>query len=180
MAVTCTKAEAAVRQLDVAINLLFRGGDPLAVRTLVGAAHAILADLVEHKCPGQSWRSRLIEDSGLSLKDALNVINGVSNFLKHADRDPEALLTYDEEETDHLLIFTTLECGELGRRQSIGMQAFQIWYLASYPGTLGPTHELVLRSQSAFSHLHSLPRAQKLSEGARFIDEMRRKYGDAA
>ena len=86
MKVTCTKHQAAIRQIDVAIALLFSDYDPLAIRTLAGAAHGILADLVESQAPGGSWRSKAIEGSGLSKKVALEIINGVQNYLKHDDR----------------------------------------------------------------------------------------------
>jgi hypothetical protein len=68
MKVTCTKFQAASRQLDEAIALLFSDRDPLAVRILAAAAHGLLAGLVEHKQPNGSWRSHLIETSGLSKK----------------------------------------------------------------------------------------------------------------
>ncbi len=74
MKVTCTKSEAAVRQFDVPISLLFTDGDPLAIRTLAGAAYGILADLAEKQDLGSSWRTNMIEDSGLSEKDALQVL----------------------------------------------------------------------------------------------------------
>src|SRR6185312_124015 len=103
MKVTCTKCEGAVRQLDVAIGLLFTDGDPLAIRTLAGAAYGILADLAEKRDLGSSWRTKMIEDSGLSKKDALQVLNAAQNYLKHANRDAEATLFFDEEENDHLM-----------------------------------------------------------------------------
>lgn len=40
MQVTCTKFEAACRQLNEAISLFFADHDPLAVRTLAAASHA--------------------------------------------------------------------------------------------------------------------------------------------
>lgn len=75
MIVTCTKAQAATRQLDEAIILLFADHDPLAIRTLAAAAHEVLADLVEHKQPGDSWRQWMIKSSGLTRKDALTIAN---------------------------------------------------------------------------------------------------------
>jgi hypothetical protein len=65
MKVTCSKFEAASRQLDEAIRLLLADHDPLAVRTLAAAAFGLFADLVDHLRPDESWRSQLIEDSGL-------------------------------------------------------------------------------------------------------------------
>lgn len=169
MKVICTKFEAASRKLDEAITLFFSDRDPLAVRTLAAAAHGLFADLVEHKHPNGSWRSHLIETSGLSKKDALEVINRAQNFLKHADRDPYAYLSFDEEENEYVIFTASLECGELGGPSSTAMQAFQIWYLAMYPDKIGAESELVITSRSAFPSLDKLTREEQLAAGQTFL-----------
>ncbi|MCU0070012.1 hypothetical protein N8H71_00330 [Pseudomonas koreensis] len=178
MQVTCTKFEAACRQLNEAISLFFADHDPLAVRTLAAAAHGLLADLVEHDQPDGSWRSHLVESSGLSKKEALAAINSVQNFLKHADRDPNAHLNFDEEENDHIIFIATLECGELGGPLTTAMQAFQIWYLASYPDRIGVETELVVKSRSAFTGIDKLTREKRLASGLNFLTSAIVKYGD--
>lgn len=50
-----SKIEAAKRQLDRAIRLLFNDCDPVAVHTLVGAASVIISDLVDKQHPDKSW-----------------------------------------------------------------------------------------------------------------------------
>ena len=179
MIITCSKSDAARRQLDEAIAMLFADRDPLPVRTLVSAAHTILSDLVEIKRPGSSWRTSLVESSGLSRKEAFSVLNAVNNYLKHADRDHEEQLTFSEDETDHVIFFATLECCELEYPLSIAMQAFQIWYLAAYPEQLGEDCEPVRTSKSAFNDLHKLKRTEQLAEGLRFLNQMLGHYGVA-
>jgi len=176
MQVTCTKPQAATRQLDVAITLLFADYDPLAIRTLAAAAHGILADLVDHKWPGGSWRSKVIKDSGLSQKDAVAALNSAQNYLKHADRDSNAELSLDEEENDHVIFVATLECGELGYPLSFCMQAFQIWYLASYPEKIGFETEPVRKSRAALPELNALSREERLARGSAFMESLRPKY----
>jgi hypothetical protein len=178
MQVTCTKFDAASRQLDEAIVLLFADHDPLAIRTLAAAAHGLFADLVEHKHPDGSWRSHVIQDSGLSKKDALAALNSAQNFLKHADYDPIAELRFDEDENDHVIFVATLECGELGGPLTSFMQAFQIWYLASYPEKLGTETEHVKKSRGALPGLEKLSREQCLSAGLAFLESVRTQYGD--
>lgn len=170
MKVTCTKCTAAVRQLDVAIGLLLTDGDPLAVRTLAGAAYSILADFAENQNLGSSWRTKIIEDSGLSKRDALEVLNAAQNYLKHADRDPEATLSFDEEENDHLIFVASLECGSLGHTLSYSMQAFQIWYLALYPDKIGHDTQPVQTSKKVFPDLSNKPRQQQLALGHKFLE----------
>lgn len=172
MKVTCTKREAAVRQIDVAVGLLFTDGDPLAVRTLGGAAHGILADLAENQYRGSSWRTKMIEDSGLSERDALQILNAAQNYLKHADRDPDSSLSFDEEENDHLLFIASLECGELDHQLSFSMQAFQIWYLALYPEKIGHDSEPVRTSKKVFPGLSAKTRSEQLSLGHEFLERV--------
>lgn len=172
MKVTCTKSEAAVRQLGVAIGILMTDGDPLAVRTLSAATYSIFSDLAEKKGLGSSWRTKIIEDSGLSKKDALEVLNHAQNYLKHADRDAEAILSFDEEENDHLIFVASLECGDLGHPLSYSMQAFQIWYLALYPDKIGHDTQPVLTSKRVFPDLPVKTRQQQLVSGHKFLERV--------
>jgi len=175
--VTCTKKEAAVRQIDVAIGLLFTDGDPLAIRTLAGAAQGILADLVENQNGGSSWRTRLIENSGLKKNVAIQVLQGAQNFLKHANRDPDSDLSFEEEENDHVLFVASLECCELSHQLSLSMQAFQIWYLALYSESIGHDSEQVLTSRKVFPGLASKPRCEQLLLGHAFLEQVMNDKG---
>lgn len=169
MKVNCTKAEAAVRQLDVAIALLFNDSDPLAIRTLSAASHGIFADLADTKNKGSSWRSKLIEDSGLSKNEAIRILNETQNYLKHADQDSTESLSFEEEENDHLIFVASLECGGLGYQLSPRMQAFQVWFLASHPEKLGKEQQITLNAIAAFPELTNLPRRQSLAHGKEFM-----------
>jgi hypothetical protein len=173
----CTKPQAATRQLDVAITLLFADYDPLAIRTLAAAAHGVFADLVERKLRGGSWRAKIIEGSGLSKSAAVGILNAAQNFLKHADRDPDAELEIDEEENDHLMFVATLECAELGHPLSVDMQSFQIWYLAMYPDKIGAETDPVVASRNAFPDFESLSRPERLRQGAEFVTRNKERYG---
>lgn len=177
MKVTCTKCEAALRQIDVAIGLLFTDGDPVAIRTLAGAAQGILADLVENKHSGSSWRSKMIEKSGLKKHAAIQIIQGTQNFLKHANRDPDSNLSFEEQESDHVLFIASLDCGELGHPLSFSMQVFQIWYLALYPETIGHDSEQTLTSRKVFPVLGSKPRSEQLSLGHSFLQQVMNDKG---
>ena len=114
----------------------------------------------------------MIEDSGLSKNDALQILNGAQNYLKHADRDANSTLSFDEEENDHLLFVASLECGELGHQLSFSMQAFQIWYLALYPKKIGHDSEPVLTSKKIFPNLFSKTRSAQLSLGHEFLERV--------
>lgn len=105
-------------------------------------------------------------------------LNSAQNFLKHADCDPIAELRFDEDENDHVIFVATLECGELGGPLTSFMQAFQIWYLASYPEKLGTETEHVKKSRGALPGLEKLSREQRLSAGLAFLESVRTQYVD--
>ncbi len=178
MKVTCSKPDAAGRQLDVAIALLFNDSDPLAVRTLAAASHGIFADLAEAEKKGSSWRSKIIEDSGLDKKEVLRILNAAQNYLKHADKDPEEILTFDEEENDHLMFIATIECGALKFPLSTRMQMFQVWYLAVYPEKIGRDEAIVSNAKSVLPNIENLPRRDRLAKGHEFMINCLDRYGE--
>lgn len=132
-----TKLEAASRQLDQAIRLVFAGGDMLAVHTLTGAAFQLLADIAKQSGIVSPVRSEdLIKPEGLKMW--LTALNSTQNFLKHADRDPEAVHKYVEEGT---LLFIA-EAVELARRMRIADSderlAYTIWFASVFPDVIQP------------------------------------------
>lgn len=169
MDVRCTKHDAATRQLDVAIALLFNDSDPLAIRTLSAAAHGIFADIADTREKGSSWRSKIIEDSGLNKAEAFRILNEAQNFLKHANNDPEGSLCFPEEENDHLIFIATIESGGLGVALSQSMQAFQIWYLAAYPERIGKKQEIVKKALCLIPALNIEERRESLAKGKEFM-----------
>lgn len=93
------KAEIARRQIEIAAELFFSGGDFLAVVTLSGAAEEILGKLIKRN--GETAMiDQLMEfdkelTGGRSFAIVNKEINGIRNALKHAS-DP----TEDEIEVD--------------------------------------------------------------------------------
>lgn len=179
MNVTASKQQAAIRQLDVAIELLLTDRDPFAARTLVAAAFRILSDLVEASKPGDSWREKLVIDSGLPRTEAYAVLNNASNALKHADHDSTHDVSFEVEENDHLIFFATIECGLLGEKLSYTMQAFQIWYLACHKSQLSET-EPGRKAVAALPGMHEVNRQERLRRGFEFLAQIRARYEKAA
>ena len=162
--VQVAKLEAASRQLNAAISLLFGGGDPIVVHTLAVAASNIFSDVLDKKGGSQSWREKLRVDHGLSKAQVRDVMHGAWNFFKHGDRDPTGVLEFDERECEHLIFFATLECGEL-QPTSIQMQTFQLWFLARGALDLGSDNEIQQTAIAIFPGLGSLERSEQLRVG---------------
>lgn len=132
-----TKQEAAARQLRAAVRLFFDGGDTLAVHTLTGAAFQLLADLGKVRGVASPFRSEqyIRPDRVQELNRALN---GIQNFLKHADRDPSETLDYADESTV-LYLFETVELAYLVLESPAReMLAYRLWFVFSHPDLVNP------------------------------------------
>src|SRR5437773_1934113 len=98
-----SKLDAATRQLHLAILLYFQDADALGVHTLAGAAHRLLFDLLVRRDGAASGSET---DEGVQSTNCTflrTMVNNAKNFLKHADRDHDQVLTFNTDWTDFLL-----------------------------------------------------------------------------
>jgi hypothetical protein len=132
-----TKLEAAERQLRRAIRLFFERGDVLAVHTVTAAAFQLFADVGKLSGVISRFRSKeLIRPEEMKKWSA--ALNATQNFLKHADRDADAVHPYVEEGTT-LLLYETVELAErVAPTKSPERLAFQLWFVFSYPEMVDP------------------------------------------
>lgn len=163
-----TKLDAATRQLNVAISLLFDNSDVIAVHTLAIASSNIFSDILDKKLPGKSWREKLRIDHGLSHAQVRRVMHEAWNFFKHGLRDPDGVIDFEEDDTLHMIFFATLECGEL-QPTSVEMQVYQLWYLASGKFHLGEDSEIQRTAEQIFPNLGKLVWSDKLHKGKEMV-----------
>ena len=128
------KPDAARRQVDLAIRLLFAGEDPIGIHTLVSAGFRIVRDLLSAR--DENHMLRTIEDHIVPGMEARfwRHFNGPANFLKHADKDGQDLLNnIDWEVNPILLIMATKGYQDLGYAATPEMKALSIWVRFMYP-----------------------------------------------
>ncbi len=164
------KLDAASRLLDTAIRLFFAGDDAVAVHSLAAAAANVFSDLADHRHTGDSWRARLREDSKLSAREVKEILNRAWNFFKHADRDPEGTLQFDEIDSEHLMFVAVLECGDLAATTCC-MQAFQLWYIAAHPEHFPKSEPVFSEAMNVFPGFENLSSGMKLRRGRAFLEE---------
>jgi hypothetical protein len=162
------KLDAANRQLDFAIHLLFSGGDSVCIHTLAGAASILLSDLVEHHAPSKSWDRAAQESNRLSPGQYFGITRNAQNFLKHAKSDPAAILNFDEVETEELIMLSVMNSGEL-QDLSIHQSVYQLWYLGARATTLGDDFPFVKDALELFPGVNSMARADQRMLGARVL-----------
>ena len=170
MAIALTKLDAAGRQLDTAIRLFFGDGDAVSVHSLAVSAANVLSDLAEHKNAGVSWRTRTRDDSGLSMKALKALMHEEWNFFKHADRDPDATLNFNEELSEDFMFMAVLDCGDL-QTTTCPMQAFQIWYIAAHPERFSTDEPVFVDAMKVLPGLSDLTRPARIQRGAAFLSE---------
>jgi hypothetical protein len=178
------KEEVAVRQLDTAIRLLFDGGDVVSVHTLACAAANVFRDILRAR-GGAAWYDAIIESHPGMEREVRQTLARAQNFFKHADRDAEEELDFDESVNEQTIIVATLEYGELLRlgapsgrtKTTIPMSVFQLWYFAMNPTILLPAPadsgvQIAAAADQLFPGLRTMPRAEQLAQGA---DILRRR-----
>ncbi|MGF6511299.1 hypothetical protein [Paraburkholderia sp. 32] len=119
-----SKTEAAARQLDIAIDLYFANADSLAVYTLAYAVFKVLFDVYPHR-RDDGYAAQLDE---LIAAEGWRRMAGTANFLKHADRDPDALLKAHDPELGRSVIgLATLLYRRISGDFTLKMRAFDYW-----------------------------------------------------
>lgn len=174
------KEEVAVRQLDTAIRLLFHRGDVVSVHTLACAAARVLHDLLNAK-GSESWRE-IMATSQLNMTkgQVYQMLTRAQNFFKHADKDPEDELDFDEKINDDMILVATLEYGELlslgapsGRtKTTIPMSVFQLWHCCTIdPKAVSddPRVDIAMAANMLFPGLKDVPRDTQLARGAKML-----------
>ncbi len=165
-----SKIDAARRQIDVAIRLLFSQGDAVAIHTLAAAGGRILKDLCEQKAtPSHIAFSDMIRPGKEAEFNAL--MNRASNFFKHADRDADEILDGVEEEVnDAVLMIATVAYADLGYTPSPEMTALHYWYVALHPNVLSVSATDELRANlEEIRSLSGRSRSQHLQAGKQLL-----------
>ncbi len=168
--VSANKLEAASRQLDAAIWMLFSGGDPIAVHTLAGAASTIASDLVKEHTPDKSWDKAAQTVNDLSEAEYFRVVRETQNFLKHAKDDPDGQHVFALSDTEALIFWTAMNLGELGQQLTFAQSIYQLWFLALNADVLDPGSELHETATRAFGDLGSSKRVDRLMAGLRKLE----------
>jgi hypothetical protein len=95
-----SKLDAAVKQLRTAIRLWFAEDDPVSAHTLAYAAYTVIEDVCKSKTPardGLLFDPQYLQEGDREL--FIKVYRHSGNFFKHADRDPNAVITFSPELT---------------------------------------------------------------------------------
>jgi len=169
------KSEAARRQIDTAIQLLFDNGDAVSIHTLAMAAFRIVRDLAKNNSSSFMEQSlKKIIKPGME-NEFWRVMHRPSNFLKHADNDPnETLENVQEEFNDATLFLAVCWYQELGAQRTPEMAALMTWFHVLNPHLVlesAPIKPMLNRVE--FGEFRNVSRLEKLQTGKIMIDMAR-------
>jgi hypothetical protein len=162
--------DAASRQIDAAIRMTFDKEDQIAIHTVASAAQTIVKQICENRGDVESY---------LRFKDWIapgyeaefwNAMNRSANFLKHADRDMNAVHALDEDETDYVIMFAARWCHDLGSTTSPEMRTFACWFSMCHPKTLSVATRASLASIMSESQVHALTEGLKALSRSERLD----------
>jgi hypothetical protein len=113
--------------------MLFNDGDPLTVQTVASVAHRILRDLAEQAGDVAAHESvKGLIRPGMEGK-FWAAFNKVANFLKHADKDPENVLRFDDELTESTILICCMYFGDVAKTLTREMRVLMAWYAVMNP-----------------------------------------------
>lgn len=169
-----TKLDVARRQLVAAIRLFFDNRDEIAVFTLASNAWEIIHTL----CTDGGIESLSAEaqgrlDEGVSLKrDFIN--SPYRNFFKHADRDPDAVLTdFSDKRNDGLLMLAVEDYLRFVGGGPVELQVYQLWYLAKEDEKISTDRleEVMEAVREYYPNIKEQSRGEQKATGKRVLQE---------
>jgi hypothetical protein len=118
------KVEVARRQIKETVRMFFGERDPVAIHTLIASAHQILTDIGEKRGAKNVF----------VLKNAQR-LNYPFNFLKHADRDPDAKINIGPmlRFSGDFIMDAILLLQQIANDIPIEAKVFWTWFVSKYP-----------------------------------------------
>lgn len=132
---TLNKIDVATRQLNTAITMWFERADPIPTHTLACAAYQIIHDVNSSR-----GGPELLYDS-ICFKDefrgqAIRHLRRDYDFFRHADREPEATIDFDESHTEGFLLYGCYGLEALGVAPDVIRSAMVIYFSVRHPELL--------------------------------------------
>lgn len=170
VAIKTNKSDAARRQVEAAIRMLFSNEDRFAIHTVTAAAYRLLRDLAEHSGVSAIHNfGKLIIRPGKE-KAFWTAMNKPANFLKHAVSDPNEVLELEEEANDEMITIYCLYYESLGFQMTPTMRSFVAWMTMLHPDLLAddaPMKKMV--HAPALADVRLMQRIDQLKMGKQFL-----------
>jgi hypothetical protein len=126
-----TKIDVAEAHLKTAVRCYFGGEHPASVYLLAGSAREILTS-IGHRTGVITTLHGIAETTGQKLRKLIDEAHEHVNFLKHADRDPSAVLAdFDEKQVQIVLFIACHDFHRIARGLPVELQVYEAWWFAT-------------------------------------------------
>ncbi len=127
--INLSKLDVARRQLECALNLFFYGGDIVAIHSLTSNAHEILATLAKKQKIASFVFDTLLSNIKPEKRKEVKIrLSNPRNFFKHAEKDPNATLSFSEGQNHYILYDACLLYTKLTDENPELILAFTLWF----------------------------------------------------
>jgi hypothetical protein len=176
-AMRLTKIDVAEAHLVTAARCQFSGEHPASVYLLASAAREILTTIGDKKGI-RTMLAGLAEDTGRPMKEIVAAAHEFAGFLKHADRDPTAILDkLEHADVDTVLFIACHDFGRVTGGKPIELQVYEAWWFAQAFKKVGDAglrvQPIVKRCIQLFPGIRRAPRPEKLRLGREQLEKAR-------
>lgn len=172
-----SKTEAARRQIDSAIRMLFINEDPVSIHTLAAAGYGILKDIAEKK--GNVDIHQTVKDiirPGMEKK-FWYYMNKPANFFKHADKDPDSVLSdFSEEANEWTLFHACFYFRDLGFTPTPEMNSLISWMSMLHPKFLKDDYPMKEELMRFSGSIANMSREKRLEMGRLFLEKIKKEH----
>ena len=125
-----SKRKTARRQLETAVELYFHHGDDVAIHTLVAAAYGLVGELNEHRGGEPMLKDLHVFLNSDEAKRVLKYASRSDIFIKHSDKDPNAIGEVDPRWSGLMLWEACRKYCELTGELNKALIAYVFWFVA--------------------------------------------------
>jgi len=150
--------------------MLFNGEDVLAVLLVASSACQILRDLAD-----KTGNVEIHEHLKALIRPGMEgkfwqAFNSAASYLKHADRDPDEVLTFDDDLPESIIIYCCMYFSQIAKITTAEMRALRMWYGVMNPDlVIDGTPAKALVEQSNFADWRRGSRADRLAHGRELL-----------
>jgi hypothetical protein len=169
-----TKLDVAKAHIVTAIRATFRGEHSASIYLLAASAREILTTMGE-KAGVRTLLHGIAEDTGVPVVELIKHAHEYARFMKHADRDPSAILKdFEASAADNVLFIACNDYLRVTQQHPLEMQVFEAWWLATAHEKVSDaplrSQELIKRCIAKFPGIRTADRSGRIALGLRAIE----------
>lgn len=150
--VPVSKIDAVKQQIDEAIWMFFNRRNPIAIHSIVGAAHQVLHDLTDRN--SSMIKNDRAASASSKNKNWYRRLNKEYNFFKHAETDKDKTINFDPLLHTYYLVDCVYMYRALTGESPHNHNIFDAWFALANPNAIGNQSSKLLAEQSAKSVLN--------------------------